>query len=180
MLLAPSSDYEDLNDYSAALKVTFGSVSFLFAGDAESVSEAEMLKAGYDLRANVLKVGHHGSDSSTSSAFLARVAPKYAVISVGADNDFGHPSEAVLRRLSDAGVKVYRTDRDGTVVMKSNGKYISVSFAPRAARYTGSPASEVTPAKTGRVVIVSVDLAAEVVILRNEDTVRVDISGRCS
>lgn len=178
VFLAPNGDYyEDLNDYSAVLKVRFGSVSFLFAGDAESVSEAEMLKAGYDLRANVLKVGHHGSDSSTSSLFLARVAPKYAVISVGAHNDFGHPSEAVLGRLSDAGVKVYRTDRDGTIVMKSNGKYIGVSFAPRVVGYTDSPASEVTPVKTGRVVIVSVGLAAEVVTLRNEDTVPVDLSG---
>lgn len=70
VFFAPNGDYyEDLNDYSAVLKVTFGRVSFLFAGDAESVSEAEMLKAGYDLRANVLKVGHHGSDSSTSSPF---------------------------------------------------------------------------------------------------------------
>ena len=147
VFLAPNGDYyEDLNNYSAVLKVTFGSVSFLFAGDAEFVSEAEMLKAGYDLRANVLKVGHHGSDSSTSSAFLAKVSPEYAVICVGAGNDFGHPSDTVLKRLSDARVKVYRTDRDGNIVMRSNGKQISVSLNSSATGYGEGPSREVTAA----------------------------------
>ena len=84
LFLAPNSDtYEDLNNYSAVLKITFGKVSFLLTGDAEAVSEAEMLKSGQALKATVLKVGHHGSSSSTTTTFLQKVAPKYAVISVG-------------------------------------------------------------------------------------------------
>ena len=128
IFLAPNSDhYEDLNNYSAVLKITLGKVSFLLTGDAQAVSEAEMLKSGQDLQATVLKVGHHGSSSSTTSAFLKAVSPKYAVISVGVNNDYGHPAQVTLDRLAKAGVQVYRTDRNGTIVATSDGDTVKLT-----------------------------------------------------
>ena len=127
IFLAPNSDpYEDLNNYSAVLKITFGKVSFLLTGDAEDVSEAEMLKSGQDLQATVLKVGHHGSTSSTTSAFLKAISPKYAVISVGVNNDYGHPTQVTLNKIANAGVQVYRTDQDGTIVATSDGDTVKL------------------------------------------------------
>jgi beta-lactamase superfamily II metal-dependent hydrolase len=131
------SDYEDLNNWSAVTRIQYGSTAFLLTGDAEAQSEGEMLASGMNLKANVLKVGHHGSSSSTTPAFLKAVAPKYAVISVGAGNDYGHPHKETLAKLASAGVQVYRTDRDGTVVFTSDGKNITVeklgsTIRPRA------------------------------------------------
>lgn len=126
VMLAPNAaGYEDLNNYSAVLKVTFGSTSFLFTGDAEAESEGQMLAKGYNLKSDVLKVGHHGSNSSTTPAFLRVVAPKYAVISVGKDNPYGHPSPDTLAKLANAGVQVFRTDLQGTIVATSDGKKVT-------------------------------------------------------
>lgn len=131
--VAPNgSGYEDLNNYSAVLRLTYGDDAFLFTGDAEAESEAEMLRAGHDLKADVLKVGHHGSDSSTTPEFLAAVAPKYAVISVGAGNDYGHPSPDTLAKLAEAGADVYRTDEAGTIVAVSDGQKINFGEAASA------------------------------------------------
>lgn len=96
-----------------------------------------MLASGANLKADVLKVGHHGSHSSTTQAFLRAVSPKCAVISVGAGNDYGHPHQETLAKLASAGVKVYRTDRDGTVIFVSDGKTLTVrtlgdTIVPRA------------------------------------------------
>lgn len=119
---APNTDdYADLNNYSVVLKLTYRQVSFLFTGDAEKQSESEMLAAGYDLSADVLKVGHHGSDSSTGADFLAEVRPKDAVISCGEGNSYGHPHKETLDALAKAGVKVFRTDSDGTVIAETDG-----------------------------------------------------------
>jgi len=119
-IVAPvREDYRDHNDHSAVIKITFGRTSFLFMGDAEGASE-EHIKA--DISADVLKVGHHGSRSSTSEAFLSRVSPLYAVISVGSDNPYGHPRDEVLTRLANTNVEVYRTDIDGTIVFTSDGE----------------------------------------------------------
>lgn len=118
-IVAPNgSDYEDLNNYSVVMKVTYGNNSFLFTGDAEDVSENEMLSKGYDLKADLLKVGHHGSHSSTTPQFLKAVSPKYAVISVGTGNKYGHPTQETLSKLNNAGIQVYRTD-DGTCQNRS-------------------------------------------------------------
>jgi Predicted hydrolase (metallo-beta-lactamase superfamily) len=127
-VLAPiNSDYEELNDYSIVLKLKYGNVSFLLEGDAESVSENEMIAGKYELKADVLKVGHHGSTSSTSQAFLDKVNPQYAVISVGKDNDYGHPAQETLTKLSNAGVQVYRTDKSGTIIFTSDSSKIYVA-----------------------------------------------------
>lgn len=126
MFLAPNSEkYEDLNNYSAVLKITYGKVSFLLTGDAEHVSEAEMLKKGEDLKATVLKVGHHGSSSSTTNTFLKAVSPKYAVISVGINNDYGLPAEQTLKKLAKAGVEIFRTDQDGTIIATTDGNVVN-------------------------------------------------------
>ena len=129
-VLAPnSSKYPDTNNYSIVIRVVFGSNSFLFTGDAEKLSEDEMLAHGYNLQADVLKVGHHGSDTATSSAFLSAVNPRWAVIEVGAGNDYGHPHAVTLQKLTAAGVTIYRTDLNGTVTVTSNGSNLIFSVA---------------------------------------------------
>jgi competence protein ComEC len=129
-VLAPNSPkYEDMNNYSIVIRVVLGSNSFLFTGDAGTPSEAEMLAKGYNVQADVLKVGHHGSDTASSPAFLAAVKPKYAVIEVGAGNDYGHPHAVTLQKLAAANVTVYRTDLNGTVTITSDGAKLTVSKA---------------------------------------------------
>lgn len=124
--VAPVGDYgKDLNAWSAVLKITYKDTSYLFTGDAERKSEADMVKSGANLKADVYKVGHHGSDTSTSAEFLKAIHPTYAVISVGKDNKYGHPKDIVMNRLEKANVKVFRTDREGTVISISDGKTIT-------------------------------------------------------
>ncbi|MCM0648604.1 MBL fold metallo-hydrolase [Clostridium swellfunianum] len=130
-ILAPNgSGYEDANDYSITIKLTYGSTSFLLTGDAESVSESQMVSKGLDLSATVLKIGHHGSKSSTNQSFLNKVNPNYGVISVGKGNSYGHPTQEVMDRLKSKGVQVYRTDENGTVVATSDGTNISFNTSP--------------------------------------------------
>jgi competence protein ComEC len=143
-ILAPnSSSYKDLNDYSVVIKLKYGSTSFLFTGDAEAVSENEILARGYDVKANVLKVGHHGSTSSTTERFLDAVSPRYAVICVGANNQYGHPAPETLSKLAERGIKIYRTDEAGTIVATSVGKSISFNKQPSSVNIS-STASEKT------------------------------------
>ncbi len=120
---------KDLNSTSIVLKIIYGNTSFLFTGDAESDEEEEILNSGADLKSTVLKVGHHGSRTSTSYPFLREVMPQYAVISVEKGNSYGHPNEETLSKLSDAGVEVYRTDESGDIVMTSDGNSINVVTA---------------------------------------------------
>jgi len=130
-ILAPTSEkYDDLNNYSIVIRLQYGNTSFLFAGDAEEISEREMINKGFDLSADVLKIGHHGSSSSTSPDFLKKVSPKYAVISVGPENDYGHPSAEVMNRLKNANIPVYRTDESGTVICTSDGESIKFNVKP--------------------------------------------------
>ena len=131
-ILGPLRSAEDSNDNSIVLKVNFGATSFLFTGDAERAEEQDLLNAGVNLQSTVLKVGHHGSDTSTSYPFLRAVAPQYAVISVGAGNSYGHPTEAVLSRLRDAGVTTFRTDMQGEITAVSDGQTVNFSVAKNA------------------------------------------------
>lgn len=127
-ILAPNDgNYDDLNNYSIVFKLTYGSRSFLFTGDAQALSESEMLSKGFNLSADVLKVGHHGSNTSTSDAFLNAVNPKYAVISVGKNNVYGHPTQSTLQKLSAKGISTYRTDLNGSIVATCDGQNISFS-----------------------------------------------------
>lgn len=127
-LLAPASDYgDDLNNQSVVCKFTYGEISFLFTGDAESKSESDILRENSDkLCAEVLKVEHHGSKTSSSEAFLEAVSPQIAVISVGEDNEYGHPSAWIVSRLKEIGASVYRTDQVGSVIVMTDGKNIGV------------------------------------------------------
>ena len=122
-VLAPRKDevWEDVNNYSAVIRFTYGEDTFLFPGDAESPSEKEILNAGYDVSADVLKCGHHGSRTSTSAKFLKAVNPSYAVISCGAENSYGHPHDGTLQKLEKLGVEILRNDEDGTVLIASGG-----------------------------------------------------------
>ena len=125
IFLAPLGDiYGNLNDYSAVVKITYGKTSFLLTGDAGVLSEEEMIQSGADLKSDVLKVGHHGGGDATSFSFLEKVAPKYAVISVGLGNSYGHPDKETLDRLALFGISVFRTDVDGTICFISDGKTI--------------------------------------------------------
>jgi competence protein ComEC len=117
--------YEEANDLSLVLMVTYGDTRFLLTGDMEEVAERELVEAGVDLKADVLKVGHHGSSSSTSYRFLRAVAPTYGVISLAAANEYGHPHRDPLSRLMDADVTIYRTDKMYDVVAFSDGETIS-------------------------------------------------------
>lgn len=116
---------DDTNNTSIVLRIDYGETSFLFTGDAEREAEQKMLERGEYLEATVLKVGHHGSDSSTTYPFLREVMPKHAVISVGQGNDYGHPTKETLSRFEDAGVEVYRTDLQGDVFCSSDGKDVT-------------------------------------------------------
>ena len=120
-VLGPQKHYSDVNDQSLILRVDYGSNAFLFTGDAEYQSETDVLDAGENVRCDVIKAGHHGSRTSTGYRLLYEAQPKYAVISCGAGNEYGHPHDDTLSRLRDADVTVYRTDLNGTVVCRSDG-----------------------------------------------------------
>lgn len=117
--------YEDANDLSLVLRVTYGNTRFLLTGDMEEVAEKELVEAGVDLKADVLKVGHHGSNSSTSYRFLRAVAPTYGVISLAAFNEHGHPHRDPMSRLMDADVTIYRTDKMYDIVAYSDGETVT-------------------------------------------------------
>jgi competence protein ComEC len=118
---------DDPNLNSIVLRISYGSVNFLFTGDMGGEAEDALLNTSYPLDAQVLKVGHHGSEYASSGAFLARVHPDVAVIEVGKDNPYGHPHKQTLLNLADAGAAIYRTDRDGTVLVRSDGATYSVT-----------------------------------------------------
>ena len=119
-----SETWDDVNDYSVVCRLDTGDIEFLFTGDAETPVEA-MLKG--DISAEILKIGHHGSTSSTSSGFLSKVNPEVAIISVGAGNTYGHPVPETLSKLQASGVQVYRTDLNGNIVVSTDGKTYSVT-----------------------------------------------------
>jgi competence protein ComEC len=119
----------DENNNSIVLRIDYGPTSLLLTGDAESEAEADMIKAGLPLQANVLKVGHHGSNGSTSAPFLAAVTPSEAVIQVGADNSFDHPAREVLKRLMDARAEILRTDINGRIEAVSDGRTLSMKVS---------------------------------------------------
>lgn len=129
----PEEDQEN-NNMSLVVKITYGETSFLFTGDIEVDAESSLIKSSYDLHADVLKVPHHGSARSSSQAFLEKVSPKYAVISCGAGNKYKHPDQEALddlRRLN-SGIKLYRTDLQGMITVKSDGHTITFNTERKA------------------------------------------------
>lgn len=125
-ILGPVKKYDDLNDMSVVLRLTYGKSAFVLTGDAEKESENDILKKFSDLHADVLKIGHHGSETSTGKSFLAAVAPKYAAISVGKGNDYGHPHKPTLNLLNKNRIAVYRTDLSGNIFFYSDGETVTV------------------------------------------------------
>ncbi len=118
-IIGPVKSYDDPNNTSIVLRLVYGEVSFLFTGDMESDAEADLIESGAVLQSTVLKVGHHGSNTSSSYRFLREVAPTYGVISVGTDNSYGHPHEEILSRYRDAEVRLFRTDMQGDIICTS-------------------------------------------------------------
>jgi beta-lactamase superfamily II metal-dependent hydrolase len=125
--VAPAKEkYDSLNNYSAVIKLTYGDVSFLFTGDAENEAEKDILASKANISADILKVGHHGSSSSSSKAFLDAVNPKLCIISVGEENSYNHPNAKTIERLNTFTDQIYRTDLNGTVIVYSDGKEFTV------------------------------------------------------
>lgn len=121
-VLYTGTDKRDLNNTSIVLRMTYKDVSFMFTGDATNTTEKKILAK--DLQSDVLKVGHHGSQYSTSDEFLDKVNPKYAIISVGTGNVYDHPKDITLNKLK--GIEVHRTDKEGTIRVISDGKNIDI------------------------------------------------------
>lgn len=127
-VVAVNSVPEDTNNTSIVIRIVYGDTSFLFTGDAEQETEEKILESGQDIESTVLKVGHHGSSTSTSQAFLDAVSPTYAVISCGKDNSYGHPHSETLAKLASAGVEVFRTDELGDIYCTSDGTEVTFSY----------------------------------------------------
>lgn len=128
-ILAPNDDYDELNNTSVVIKAVYQNNSFIFQGDAEKESEDDILDAGFSVKADVIKLGHHGSNTSTSADYLKAVNPKIAVISCGTDNKYNHPHKEIITRLEKNNIEYYRTDLNGTVVVSSDGTNLSVYTA---------------------------------------------------
>jgi len=116
----------NLNNTSMVAKLIYKQNSFLFMGDAEKEVEGILLKNKEKLKANVLKIGHHGSDTSSTNDFLQAVQAEYAIIEVGENNSFGHPSPRIIKRLERAGLKIYRTDMDASIRFVSDGNNLRI------------------------------------------------------
>ncbi|WP_342686137.1 MULTISPECIES: MBL fold metallo-hydrolase [unclassified Methanoculleus] len=163
-VLNPASEpLGDPNEDSIVLKATYGEISYLFMGDAGEPAEECLIGAGLDLDTDVLKVGHHASRYASSAEFLAAASPAVSVITVGAGNDYGHPHEETLERLEAAGSRIYRTDRDGTVVVSTDGETLAVTAG-------GAP----SPAG---VQITGLDLRGEEVTITNGEAAPVNLTG---
>lgn len=138
IILAPNSaSYQSLNNYSIVIKMTYSTNTFMFTGDAETLSEKEILALGYDLSADVLKLGHHGATTSTSQKFLEAVNPKYAIISCGKNNTYKHPTKTTMDKMVKMQIDVYRTDEQGTIELVSNGETITFNVEPGSYSYMG-------------------------------------------
>jgi competence protein ComEC len=129
----------NLNDNSIVLKLAFGDSTFLFMGDAEHDLETEILAEGVDISSKVMKIGHHGSNSSTGSSFLKAVSPQISVISVGANNHYNHPSAVVLKRLADIGSEIYRTDLHGNISISITGDELKIATERTAGTHSQTP-----------------------------------------
>ena len=130
-IIAPNGNYgDDTNNASIGIRMQHGENSFIFTGDAEETAENDILINGLPIQSDVYQVGHHGSKSSSSPNFLKAVNPKYAVISCGANNKYGHPHAATLNNLRSMGVNVFRTDEQGSIVAISDGKALRWNCSP--------------------------------------------------
>lgn len=129
-VLAAETDGSNTNNYSIVLKVSFGEMDMIMTGDAETEIERKILESGVDIDAEILKVGHHGSDTSNSEAFLDAISPEYGLISCGYSNKYDHPIKEVMERFKERNVEIYRTDELGSVVMTITSDSVTFSCEP--------------------------------------------------
>lgn len=129
-VLGPSEIVTESNNNSIVIKLSYGDTSFIFTGDAEHGEEQDIVESGSDLSCDVLSIGHHGSNDSTSRDFLHRLMPEYAVISCGRDNQHGHPGAETMERIQAINAKIFRTDEQGTIIVTSDGKSLNWNTAP--------------------------------------------------
>lgn len=125
-VLTPIKQDKDLNNMSAIIKITYGDTSFIFQGDSDQKIEKQLINLGFDLSADVIKIGHHGSKTSSDDVYLNEVNPDYAVISCGPDNNFGHPSYSVINKLEDKGIATYVTSLHGNIIATSDGNNVTL------------------------------------------------------
>lgn len=125
---APFEQDDDINNISIVLKVSYGDTSFLFQGDAESSVEKQLLYSGFDISADVIKVGHHGSNTSTDEKFIKKVNPSIAIVSCGADNSYKHPNKQTIDRLQEQNIKTYITSYHGCITITSDGEKVEVLY----------------------------------------------------
>lgn len=183
-VLAPNGQgYYSMNDYSIVLRLEYGKNSFLLTGDAEETSENEMLEKNRELLSvDLLKLGHHGSITSTSRDFLDAVDPEYAVITVGRENRYGHPDDEVLARLASKDIQIYRTDLDGNIIAISDGNKITfykgdVKDKESESREEKPFAEEPLNQENADVKIILLDKFGEIVIIRNDSGEDLDLTG---
>lgn len=148
-IIAPNATYKDNNNSSVGLKFVNGKTSFLFIGDAEEKSIDDILNNKIDINANVLMVGHHGSDTSTTDDLLDAVKADSAIISVG-KNSYGHPTDSVLKLLHNHNIDIYRTDENGTIIATSNGKKVTIDASSYEYKPTNEAVKTVFITKTGK------------------------------
>ncbi|MCH5193774.1 MAG: MBL fold metallo-hydrolase [Oscillospiraceae bacterium] len=125
-VLAPVDDYDDLNNYSVVIRLDYGNTSYLFTGDAESKAEKGILKSGADVDADVMKMGHHGSSTSSSEEYLEAVSPDICIIQCGVGNSYGHPHAETVEKIEEMGAKWYSNDRNGNIIVYSDGESIQI------------------------------------------------------
>lgn len=134
-IIWPFSDnmisYNSINNNSLVCKLNYKNYSMLFTGDIEAIAEKAILKKYSKnlniLKSDILKVAHHGSKTSSITEFIEKIKPKYAIIGVGEDNKFGHPSDSTIQNLEKENIRIYRTDKMGEIEMKTNGKEIKIN-----------------------------------------------------
>ncbi|NCC86263.1 MAG: MBL fold metallo-hydrolase [Clostridia bacterium] len=132
VVLSPSQQSKNLNNMSVVIKLSYKNTDFLFMGDAEQEIEQELIEKGYDISADVLKIGHHGSETSSTEIFLKSVKPSFAIISCGEDNSYNHPNINVLKTLETYNIDYKRTDESGTIVVGSDGDKLTISTEKEA------------------------------------------------
>jgi len=178
-ILHPENINGTTNNNSVVLQFTFGDIAFLFTGDAEIEAEASMIADGLVIDLDILKIGHHGSRTASSMAFLAKSQPELAIYMAATGNTYGHPHDETIASLNQMGVEILGTDINGTIIVATDGKTFSVQTVKEGTvpSSSTSPPAPITEPSPGGVRIESIDLAAEVVIIKNTENTAVDMNG---
>lgn len=173
-ILSPiSDDYQDLNNWSVVIKLDYKKISFLFSGDAEEKVENQLINSGLDLKSQVYKVAHHGSDTSNKSKFLEKIDPQVSVISVGIDNNYGHPSPEVIKKLTKIDSNIFRTDKQGTIIISSDGE-TTIDYNKKPLKIDAKKDSSY---QNANIEIINLDKEGEIVKIKNNSDKKIDISG---